>query len=134
MKNTDKTKELDFFEQDELTVPVTYKGHTMTWFLREVYSDEVETLDQVFLKKTKEERKTLEHQHQTKLLTLLMTRPPENPLSGFPETSENFRTEIYDFLTTFRGEVDEKKKKNLVNAVITLYNRDVQPPEFFRSV
>lgn len=138
MKNSENNKEnnkLNFFTSNEIEVGITMKGFsTMTFFMREVLSSEAKELRKDFLALTKEKREAQTHIHQSKLLTLLCTKAPANPLPGFPEFGDDFKETLYNFFTTFSTEVEEEKKKELVDRVMTLYFREVQPEEFFRAV
>jgi len=136
MKETVEPKETrDFFTEDEIELPITLKGHTMTFFMREVFSDEMDELDKAFAGKTEDQRKELTNKHQAKMLAMLCTKPPKNPLPGFPELTANFQTELYDFLTDYSGgKVAEKKKKDFITALTNLYSRAVSAEEFFRGV
>jgi len=125
----------DFFAEDEVEVSITKKGHTTVWYMREVFTDEMDELDKAFAGKTAEQRKELNARHQAKMLTLTCTRPPKNPLPGFPPLdSVNFRTAIYEYLTSYANKVEEKKKQAYVSELTTLYSRKTAAEEFFRSI
>lgn len=124
----------DFFAEDEIEVNITKKGHTTTWYFREVFTDEMDELDKQFGGKTEEQRKELGAKHSAQMIALLCTRPPKNPLPGFPPMEGDWQAAIFNYLTEYSGKVEKVKKQNYVTELTTLYSRKTSAEEFFRGV
>lgn len=122
----------DFFASNEVDISITMKGYpTMTLSVLEILNEDATALRQRHIGLPKEKQEEEQHSYNSKLLGHLLIGPIKNPLPGMPDGSN--RQEFMKFFEDAKkATVSGDKKRNLLNDIMSLYWRSIQPEEFFR--